>query len=139
MFGVAKLINWLVVRYYLERPSLDTINRLVGCGIGASQGAILSLIVAGGLLALEPIAKNHLAFGAPMRDNLISIKIAERVAEYAEQTRGSALGRLIADCNLFQNLAPLNELHDDLRGLSDPWAKRPSQSKLTIDERLAGL
>ena len=91
------------------------------------------MIVAGGLLALEPIAKNRLASGASLRDNLTLRAIAKQVAEYGEETRGSALGRLIADCRF----SPREDLPDDLRGLSHPWTKAPSRSELAIDEHRA--
>ncbi len=135
MFGVAKFVHWLVMRRCLERPKMGTFNHLAGFGIGAGEGAILSLILVAGLLALEPIAENRLGVDAQESDNLVVREIAEQVVEYAEQTRESALGRLIVECSLFQHFSPLQKLREDLRGLSVTWTSQPSQSELAIDER----
>lgn len=123
----------LIVRFFSAGPSLEAVNRWAGFGIGAGQGAILCGLVLGGLLVLEPIAKDRLFNDDHARDNKIPQVLAAKVVEYAGKTSESAIGPTVAHYNPFRLLPPLEELRNDLRDLRNPLTRAPSKSERTVD------
>jgi hypothetical protein len=133
-FGTAVALRQLIVRFFSARRSLEVLNRWAGFAIGASQGAILCGLVLGGLLVLEPIAKERLFYAARSRDHKAPQVIATKVVAYARQTRESAIGPTVAQYNPFRILPSLQELRDDLLDLCRPLTRTRFNSERTVDE-----
>ena len=136
-FAVTMALRRLIVEHCPERPSLEALNRCAGLGIGAGQGAVLCALVLGGLLVLEPIAKDRMAADVQGQDHKIARVLTAKVLEYAEQTRQSAIGPSVAEYNLFRQWSPLEQLSDDLRVLRHPLTRTPSQTERAIDEQFS--
>ncbi len=136
---VAFKVTAALLRYIAEhgdrRQSLEAVNRWAGLGLGASQGAILCALVLGGLLVLEPIARQRLA--AAGRDNKIAKVITERVVDYAGKTRASAIGPTVAKYNPFRHCSPLKQATGDVQFLRKPWTRAPSRTERAVQEHFS--
>jgi hypothetical protein len=114
LFGISKLLHLFLMRDLLERQSPDTFNRVSGFGIGAFEGVVLSMVMIGALMNLEPAAKQHLFNSDPKTDNLVMRTLSQKVVDCASQTRDSAVGRLIADVEFLEQFKILKPIHDAL-------------------------
>ncbi len=135
--ATARVLRRLIVKRFAERPTWQSFNQWAGLGIGIGQGAVLSMLVLGGLLVLEPIAIDRLGSAAAEDDHRLARAVATKVVEYAGQTQESAIGPAVAKYNPFRHWSPLKELGHDLGELRKPWTRAPSKSERTIDEHLS--
>jgi len=137
-FGVAKVVHWYGIGRLFQRPSPDTFNRLAGFGIGAGEGAILSICVIVAILSIEPAAQRYLFAASDTKGkNLVVQKMSQQIVDYAGQTRDSALGGPLLDYGLFEALALLKDLSYEMMG-PDPYKiDRPASSELAIDDHRA--
>lgn len=133
-FAVTVALRRFMAEHCPERPSWQAVNRWAGLVLGAGQGAILCGLVLGGLLILEPIARQRLAADTQGRDNKIAKVLTEGVLNYAEQTRDSAIGPSVAEYNLFRHWSPLERLGGELRLLRDPLTRSPSETERAVEE-----
>ena len=127
LLAVAKILHFFLIRHLLDRASPDTFNRRIGFVIGACEGVILCMFLIGGVMNLEPRAKQRLMSGSNASDNLVVRRLCGHVVEYAAMTRASAVGRLIADFEFFEEFALLEPLRDKLR-------LPEAEAELAIDE-----
>lgn len=135
--ATARALRWLIVNRFAARPSWQPFNQWAGFGIGAGQGVVLSMLVLGGLLVLEPMAIDRLGSAAAADDHRLARVVAAKVVEYAGQTKASAIGPAVATSNPFQHWSPLKEWCRDLSEVRNPWTRAPSKSERTIDEHLS--
>jgi len=132
LLGVAKILHFFLIRHLLDRASPDTFNRQIGFGIGACEGVVLCVFLIGGLMDLEPRAKQALYSGSNATENRVMRRLYGHVVKYAAETRGSAVARLIVNAEFLEEFALLVPLRDTLR-LPD------EESELVIDETQASL
>jgi hypothetical protein len=103
-----------------DRPWLAACNQCLGLVAGLAQGTALALLVLGGSLTLEPLARNALETGGTSRDGAFRRSLSKRMLELAQQTRDSAIGPYVARFNPFERLASLRRLQNMLRAAGDP-------------------
>lgn len=137
LLATTMALRRLVVKCFSERPSLEPVNRWAGFGIGAGQGAILCMLVLGGLLVLEPLALERRAADVQLRDHKFVRVLATKVIDYAGKTRESAIGPQVAQYNPFHHWSPLKDLRNDLQDLDNPLTGATTKSQRMIDRHLS--
>lgn len=114
----AVLVAVLARRLLIERPRLTAWNRWVGFGLGGMQGALIVLILVGGLQIVEPMAKKRVS--ASDGDDSFGQAVAEQVVRITEQSHVSRVGPLLAAYNPFDHIPQLAQMQQGVRVVSDP-------------------
>jgi uncharacterized membrane protein required for colicin V production len=112
------LVAVLSRRLLVERPRLTAWNRWIGFGLGGMQGTLIVLILIGGLLVVEPMAKKRVA--ARDADDAFGQAVAQQVVRITEQSRVSKVGPLLAAYNPFDHIPQLAQMQQGVRVVSDP-------------------
>lgn len=137
-FLIAIAIAWLGHRIgkkiLPERRSLESVNRLSGFAIGGIQGAMLVLVVAAGLLVIEPFAKKRLAADVEGNDHKVARVVSKRVIDFSGRIRASAIGPITAKYDPFQHIPEFKQFESQLNALAIPLTKPASKSETAIDE-----
>jgi len=111
----------LLARWVLEeRPLLQSCNKWGGFSFGVVQGAVVMLLLLGGLLVIEPMVENRLHSHVPSGDSKMQKIVARRVIELTSQTRRSAVAPWVVAYNPFIRVRQLKRLHRSMLVLSDP-------------------
>ena len=127
IFLVAALFMSAVAsRILRSRPRLAWINSWLGFGTGAAQGALIVLIVLGGLLVVEPmqlqLANQDAGPSANQRPETAK-KMTEAILLVTDHTHSSKLGSTIEKYNPFEHFEPLKkfeQVQQSVRVLSNP-------------------
>ncbi|MDA1051114.1 MAG: CvpA family protein [Planctomycetota bacterium] len=115
----AMIVMAIVARVLLDdRPRLEAMNRRFGFLLGAVQGTGIVLLLLGGLLTVEPMAKERVA--SRTVDSTFALAVSERIVKVAEQTRGSQFGPLVVAYNPFQYLPQLAPMQESIKLARDP-------------------
>ena len=118
MFGVALLAANLSRMICRNRPMLQQLNRMAGFAFGGAQGALVTLLLLGGILVVEPMAKLRVA--RRDADTTFARTVAKRVIDVATMTRQSCLGSLIHTYNPFGRVPQLKRVIHRAQLASDP-------------------
>ena len=126
MGGVLILVAMLSVRYAVrqlirQKPPLQFCDRWCGLACGGIQGALLVMIVAGGMIIIEPLARDELLIRSAA-DRSTSRVVSEQVVMVAEATRTGKLGPLVDAYNPFTRIGPLTFLQHAVEVLRCPDA-----------------
>jgi len=118
------LIVTLVVRFCLRRlvrnqPQLQSCDRWLGLACGGAQGALLFLILAGGVMIVEPLARDEL-LARPPQDRSMARRVSEQVVMAAESTRTGAIGPFVSAYNPFEHIVALKSLQHGVEVLRSP-------------------
>jgi uncharacterized membrane protein required for colicin V production len=115
----AVIVVKILARVLLEdRPRLEAMNRWSGFLLGGVQGTGLMLLLLGGMLMVEPMAKERVATSVP--GGAFARAVSERIVKVAEQTRESRVGPLVIEYNPFQRVPQLNRMQESMKLARDP-------------------
>ena len=110
IFLVVVLTTRLLTLWILrEQPFLRACNRWIGVSLGVFQGGAVILFIVGGLLAVEPMAKNQVYTAGPTRGKISQI-VSKRVLRYAGSVRESSIGPWVVQYNPFRRIPQLEQL-----------------------------
>jgi hypothetical protein len=101
-------------RQFRDRLWLESCDKWLGLVCGGMQGIAIFLVMAGGVIIIEPIAREEL-----MKRNVRggAQRLAQRVVSVAEATRSGTVGPYVAAWNPFERIGSLKSL---LHGISVP-------------------
>jgi hypothetical protein len=109
----------IIARVLLEdRPRLEAMNRWTGFLFGGVQGTGVMLLLLGGILMVEPMAKERVA--ARTSEGAFASAVAERIVDVAGQTRKSRVGPFVMEYNPFQRVPQLARLQESMKVARDP-------------------
>jgi hypothetical protein len=115
----ATIVTSLVAGVLLEnRPRLEAMNRWIGFLLGGVQGTGIMLLFLGGILMVEPMARERVAARTP--DGAFARAVSERVVKVAEQTRESRIGPSVKAYNPFQRIPQLARMQESMQLARDP-------------------
>ena len=124
--GIAILMTFAITVRLLTRRLLEEwyllqgLNKWGGFSFGVAQGAGVMLLLLGGLLIVEPLAKNRLYSSSASGNSKMQKAVVQRLIEMAEQTRSSAVAPWVLAYNPFERVPQLETLHRSMRVFSDP-------------------
>lgn len=120
LVGLVTLAAWFGGRKLIRsRPRLQACNRWLGMACGGIQGCLLVLILAGGTLVVEPLARDELLI-RQAGDRSLARRVSEQVVMAAEMTRAGKLGPLVAAGNPFEHVKSLKSLQHGVEVLRSP-------------------
>ncbi|MCA9143154.1 MAG: CvpA family protein [Planctomycetales bacterium] len=109
----------IIARVLLEdRPRLEAMNRWTGFLFGGVQGTGVMLLLLGGILMVEPMAKERVA--ARTSEGAFARAVAERIVDVAGQTQKSRVGPFVMEYNPFQRVPQLARLQESMKVARDP-------------------
>lgn len=114
--AAALLSRWLT----RTRPHFEVGNHWLGFGMGATEGALVMLVLLGGVITAAPLAVERLQLPPHGNQDLLARSMAEHVVDIADQTRNSSVGPLIATYNPFDSMPPLKHVQRTLAVMNDP-------------------
>ncbi|HUG70614.1 MAG TPA: CvpA family protein [Pirellulaceae bacterium] len=101
-----------------DRPRLEALNRWFGFLLGGVQGVGIMLLLLGGMLIVEPMAKQRVA--ARTADGEFAREVSERIVQIADQTRDSEVGSIVVEYNPFQRVPQLDRMQESMKLARDP-------------------
>lgn len=113
----ARIIGWLLFR---DRPLLSACNQWLGFVGGSIQGAVLVVLLIGGVLVVEPMARERLDAAIPYQSDALARATSKQVVRIAEQTHASAIGPWIVRNNPFERVPALRRMLNTARVASNP-------------------
>lgn len=114
MIGMAIISRVL----FEDRPVLESINRWLGFLFGGAQGTGIVLLLLGGILLVEPMAKERVA--ARTEGSAFAHAVSKRVVKVAAQTRASQVGPTVMEYNPFERIPQLARLREHMKLARDP-------------------
>ncbi len=109
---VAMLLIEIVWNRLLERRGkLKKLNKTIGLSVGALQGAVLSLILLGGMIVAEPYARLSFVDDVQTPQDFMRNSTADCVIRISRSAQDSTLGPWLLELNPFERLPPLRQLH----------------------------
>jgi uncharacterized membrane protein required for colicin V production len=117
-----------------KRPLLRAGDRWIGFGVGTLQGAIVMLLLLGGMLEVEAMAKQRVE--SRIADDELRHAVAVQVVKVAEKTRESRIASLVSTYNPFDRVPQLRSLRRRVQVISDPaklndLVQHPSMERFT--------
>lgn len=101
-----------------DRPGLEALNKWLGFAFGGVQGAGIALMLLGGIMTVEPMAKTRLK--SQDGNNALARGVSKRIVEVAAQTRKSQVGPLVATYNPFKHIPQLSGMQRGAQLVRDP-------------------
>jgi len=99
-----------VARYLVRKqPRFQAHDQWFGLLCGGIQAGLVLLIMASGVITIEPMAREQQLIGRT-EDRSLARLVSERVILAAETIRTGNLGPIVAACNPFEHIGPLKSL-----------------------------
>ncbi len=109
------ILSRVIVR---DRPRLEALNKWFGFAFGGFQGTGIALLLLGGIMMVEPMAKTRLS---SQEDNdTLARSVSKRIAETAAKTRKSQVGPFVAAYNPFTQVPQLSGMQRGATLVRDP-------------------
>ena len=122
MTVLTSVLAMLVTRgIYRRRPMLDRSNRWLGFWIGGAEGVVLTFLLLGGVLVIEPLEQKRA--GQDQRTTNQANQVSTWVLRTADLVHQSELGPYVEKYNPFVQFPELNKIEQvqkSVQVLSDP-------------------
>jgi len=119
VFMVTLVVRFAVKRSVANQPKLQSWNRWLGLTCGGIQGGLLVLFLVGGVMIIEPLARDELLIRR-RHDRDMGRLVSEQVVMIADSTRGGKLGPVIAQYNPFDHIGVLTHVRTGVELLRTP-------------------
>lgn len=154
---IMAIFVWRVVHYLVRKQSrLQTYNRWLGMACGGIYACLMILVVAGGVIVIEPLARDELSTDRTENCNSLQHE-SERIVLAAKFIRSSTIGPIVTACNPFEHIGPLKCLqhgvalvrspdslnavayHPEVEALYERPVVRRTMEQLSADPQLRGF